>query len=97
VDSAVVHLKPAPTPIPGDPDVFFTVVQSGFWGRRKPLRSALAKSPYITLKPEFKNCDFFIEHPTIRAESLSLADFFTLFEMIQPFIVATNSSRTAPI
>ena len=96
VDSAVIRLTPAPVAIPGDPTLFFAMVHSGFWGRRKPFQSALAKSPYIHAAPGFKDCPFFVSHPGIRAESLTLPDFIQLFSEIESFISLDTTSNTLP-
>lgn len=96
VDSAVIRLTPAPLEIPGDPTLFFAMVHSGFWGRRKPFQSALGKSPYIHATPGFKNTPFFVAHPGIRAESLTLAQFIQVFSEIESFISVDTRSNTLP-
>lgn len=96
VDSAVIRLTPSPKPIPGNVDDFFAMVHSGFWGRRKPLKSALSKSPYIIVDPQFKECLFFTQNPTIRAESVSLDTFIQLFSEIHPYISIDTRSNTLP-
>lgn len=94
VDSSVITLKPTPSAITGDSNQFFAMVQSGFWGRRKPLKSALSKSPWITMDPAFKSLPYFEANPTIRAESLTLQDFLQLYEEMVPYILAHHSSIT---
>jgi 16S rRNA (adenine1518-N6/adenine1519-N6)-dimethyltransferase len=96
VDSSVIQLTPNPIEIPGDPTLFFAMVHSGFWGRRKPLQSALSKSPYIKMATGYRDCTFFQTHPGIRAESLSLQAFIQLFSEISPFISLDTTSNILP-
>ena len=62
------------------------VIRSGFWGRRKPLISALKKSPYLSLdKVKLKEVPFFKEKPLIRAEVLCLAEFQFILKQLKEY------------
>lgn len=62
------------------------LIRSGFWGRRKPLISALKKSPYITLdKAKLKEIPFFKEHPSIRGEVLPLETFHVILKQLKEY------------
>lgn len=83
VDSAVIELLPKKTPMfDVDEDVFFSMIHSAFWGRRKQLLSALKKSPYITVSDQIDGCQFFKDHPKIRGELLTLTDFYELYQQL---------------
>ncbi|NDC83112.1 ribosomal RNA small subunit methyltransferase A [bacterium] len=86
VDSAVIRLTPSWKDIDGDRNCFFSMVQSGFWGRRKPFASALSKSPYIRLKPGFQTIPYFRHFPKIRAEDISPDVFLEIFDQLTPFL-----------
>ncbi len=94
IDSSVICLTPKPPVVPRDSDAFFAMVQSGFWGRRKPLKSALSKSPFIKLAPQFKSIPYFESNPTIRAESLDLMEFILLYQQLEPYILSHHSETT---
>ncbi|NBV82706.1 ribosomal RNA small subunit methyltransferase A [bacterium] len=96
VDSAVIRLRPNPISIPGDRTLFFAMVHSGFWGRRKPFLSALRKSPFITVDARIKSCPFFVANPSIRAETLSLDEFIQIFDQINSLITLSNTSAVLP-
>lgn len=88
VDSAIMTLKPRKTPLfKIDEELFFAMIRTSFWGRRKTLISCLAKGPYLKLDPKFKDCDFFKKQPKVRGETLSLQEFYTLYENIYPFFI----------
>ena len=83
VDSAVIYLAPLKEPpFQVDTDLFFKLVQTAFWGRRKTLMSCLSKSPYITVDPAFKALDFFTQNPNLRGETLSLEGFYAVYQML---------------
>jgi len=83
VDSMVITLTPRKTPLfEVDADLFFTIIRAGFWGRRKPLKSALKKNPYLPM-PGVDSLPFFEAFPNIRAESLDLGMFFRLYGEIK--------------
>lgn len=90
VDSSVIRLIPKLTQYSVDETVFFSMVRTGFWGRRKPLVSALSKGPYLELDKAFKTCDFFKVNPDIRAEVMNLEQFYQLYCDIEPFVKRVN-------
>jgi len=80
VDSAVIRLIPRTVlPFLVNEPLFFALIRSAFWGRRKPLISALAQSPYLQLPMEFKSCPFFARNPNIRGETMNLEMFYELY------------------
>jgi 16S rRNA (adenine1518-N6/adenine1519-N6)-dimethyltransferase len=86
VDSAMIELIPLKRPMYDvDEDFFFSLIRSGFWGRRKPLKSCLSKSPYLNLRPEYKEIDFFKKQSMTRAEELSLEEFYELYVQVYPY------------
>ncbi len=86
VDSAVITLTPRKTPLfDVNPDLFFAITRTAFWGKRKPLISSLAKSPYVDLTLDFKSVPFFAQHPNIRGETMSTEMFYELYLQISPF------------
>ena len=88
VDSAIMTLKPRKkTLFTIDENLFFNMIRTSFWGRRKTLISCLSKGPYLKLAPKFKDCDFFKKHPKVRGETLSLQEFYQLYENIYPFFL----------
>lgn len=87
VDSAVVRFTPRQTPLfDVNTELFFAIVRSAFWVRRKTLRNSLEGSPFVTLAPEFRNVPFFEEFPLVRGEKLALPDFYRLYLELQPFV-----------
>jgi 16S rRNA (adenine1518-N6/adenine1519-N6)-dimethyltransferase len=84
VDSAVIQLTPKPSPAIADVNhPYFRVVNAAFWGRRKPLLSALKKSPYISWKTDIRQVPFFQAYPTVRGETLSAEMFLTVYDQIK--------------
>ena len=80
IDSAMIRITPRKTlPFDVDEDVFFMIVNSAFWGRRKQLVTALKKSPFIDVPKDLKLLPFFKKHPRIRGEMLSLGDFYDVY------------------
>jgi 16S rRNA (adenine1518-N6/adenine1519-N6)-dimethyltransferase len=90
VDSAVVRIDTFPQPSlavddahhPGDAYHFFRVVKAGFGQKRKQLKNSLAAGlhrpvPEIVIAMEKANID-----PTRRAETLSLAEWARLAEVL---------------
>ncbi|MCP4049518.1 MAG: ribosomal RNA small subunit methyltransferase A [bacterium] len=87
VDSAVIKITPKQSPpFNLNEDIFFSIIRSGFWARRKSLVNCLAKSPYIDLDLKFKEIDFFKKNQNIRGEVLSILDYYQLYKQIKPFI-----------
>ncbi|MFC1752067.1 16S rRNA (adenine(1518)-N(6)/adenine(1519)-N(6))-dimethyltransferase RsmA [Thermoproteota archaeon] len=80
VDSTVIQLTSRNTPLYDvDAELFFPMIRSAFWGRRKPLLNALLKSPYLQLDPRIRECEFFKKHSSIRGETLGIEDFYCLY------------------
>ena len=53
VDSSVIQLKPKQNVLNAKlEELVFKIIKSGFWGRRKPLRSCLSRSPYLQLSKQ---------------------------------------------
>lgn len=85
IDSIVLSITPREKPLYhiDDEDLFFSMIRSAFWGRRKPLLSALKKSPYIKIIKEISSCPFFEKNKLIRGETMSIDLFFELYEQIK--------------
>lgn len=84
VDSSVIQLTPLKTKrFDVDENIFFKLIQSSFWGRRKTLLSALKKSPFLSFKKGLETCDFFQKHQSIRGETLDLSDFYVLYKELE--------------
>lgn len=83
VDSAIVTF--IPKPLPEDVDMhFFTFIKAVFWGRRKPLLSALRKNPYWRLvETDLSVLDIY---HNVRAETLSLAELRVCYHRVLPFL-----------
>jgi 16S rRNA (adenine1518-N6/adenine1519-N6)-dimethyltransferase len=95
IDSAMLSLKPKKLPKDIDPILFSDLIQTAFWGRRKPLLSCLKKSPFCTLDSGFETLPFFQENPTIRGEALSLEKFEELYRALIPYrIKSTRKIRS---
>lgn len=87
VDSAVVRLIPRKKPpFTVDESLFFTLIKTAFFARRKTLQNCLQKAPFLKLKDGFLETPFLHSHPKIRGEALSLDDFYTLYTELLPFI-----------
>jgi 16S rRNA (adenine1518-N6/adenine1519-N6)-dimethyltransferase len=87
VDSAVVKLSPKKElPFAVKDDVFFNVVRSAFWGRRKTLLNCLLQGPYLSFSPDIKQLPFFEKRTRIRGEVLGLNDFHELYKQIIPYL-----------
>lgn len=84
VDSAMIHIKPkAQLPFQlENPDDFFNIVRSCFWGRRKTVSACLAKSPYVSLTKNQLGCSFLKEKGHYRGETFSLDDFYTCYKQL---------------
>ncbi len=87
VDSAVIKLIPKKEPlIPDLEHPYFKIVNSAFWGRRKPLVSALKKSPHLTLTGDISHTPFLKENPTIRGEKVSAEEFYVVYNEIKCYL-----------
>lgn len=85
VDSAVIRLVPLETPrFDVNVSLFFKVVKSAFWGRRKTLRNCLVQGPYLDLSTEkVDSLGFFEGREKIRGEALDLEGFVTLVRELE--------------
>ena len=88
VGSSVIRLTPHQRPLPIAPEAFFAMVRSGFWGRRKPLSSALIKSPYLIRGVGFKSA--LINHPYAfrRGEMLTDEEWRELHNVLHPHMTS---------
>ncbi len=84
IDSAMIQLTPKESP-PFDvnEEVFFKLINTAFWGRRKQLSSAIKKSPFISYEGDVKTIQFLQQNPCVRGEKLSLADFYELYKQME--------------
>lgn len=87
VDSAIVTLIPKALPddLLADDD-FFLFVKAVFWGRRKPLKSALHKSPYWTVKDGYVSHPIWLKLGTTRAEVLSREQLLETYRVLAPYL-----------
>jgi 16S rRNA (adenine1518-N6/adenine1519-N6)-dimethyltransferase len=87
VDSAIVTLTPKALPedLLADDD-FFLFVKAVFWGRRKPLKSALHKSPYWTVKEGYVSHPIWEKLGTTRAEVLSREQLLETYRVLAPYL-----------
>lgn len=96
VDSAIVTLTPKPVPddLVND-DRFFLFVKAVFWGRRKPLKSALHKSPYWTVREGYSSHPIWDTLGSTRAEVLSLDQLLDTYRVLSPYLdkVVSNKER----
>ena len=97
VDSSVIILRPKKNVYDVDETVFFALVRSGFWGRRKPLVSALSKSPYVDLDKAYKESPFFLTRSGVRGEVLGLEEFEQLYRDISPFVKAVHGKHAGEL
>lgn len=65
--------------------LFHALVKSAFWGRRKPLSSALARSPHLELKKDtvLDACGKAGIDPGVRGEELGLEEYLRLARTIK--------------
>lgn len=86
VGSSVIQLKPHHRPLPPHPDRFFSLVRAGFWGRRKPLASALQKAPGLNRLPGFDRALRACDLGGVRGETLTDDAWRTLYQCLAPTI-----------
>jgi 16S rRNA (adenine1518-N6/adenine1519-N6)-dimethyltransferase len=86
VDSAIIKLTPKATLLDVDEELFFTIVRTAFWARRKTLLNTLLKGPYLECDPTIKEIDFFQKDSEIRGEVLGIEEYFELYNQIKPKI-----------
>mmetsp|Transcript_31042 Transcript_31042/g.54500 ORF Transcript_31042/g.54500 Transcript_31042/m.54500 type:complete len:391 (-) Transcript_31042:211-1383(-) len=87
VDSQVIAIKPRSKPLFDlNEDLFFRLVRSAFWGRRKKLAKCIRDAPLMKgLDPPPRKpseCSFFEFHPNVRGEDLSIAQFVEVYKQI---------------
>jgi len=87
VDSAIVTLTPKAVPddLRND-DSFFLFVKAVFWGRRKPLKSALHKSPYWTVRDGYTTHPIWESLGATRAEVLSLGQLLDTYRVLASYL-----------
>jgi 16S rRNA (adenine1518-N6/adenine1519-N6)-dimethyltransferase len=88
IDSAIIQLDLKPQKLtPAEDKKFFQMVRIGFSAKRKMLKNNLAAGLRITPKV-MENLlveqDF---DPKVRAEDLTLPDWYKLFAALTPFVV----------
>ncbi|MEK9656795.1 MAG: 16S rRNA (adenine(1518)-N(6)/adenine(1519)-N(6))-dimethyltransferase RsmA [bacterium] len=91
VESAVLRIVPRVSLADVDRSVFFAMVRSCFWARRKMLKRALLDSPYLSLDPSFVKEDGFDVFSKKRGEVLEMGAFLRLYEVIKSFVVSVSS------
>ncbi|MFC1771551.1 16S rRNA (adenine(1518)-N(6)/adenine(1519)-N(6))-dimethyltransferase RsmA [Candidatus Margulisiibacteriota bacterium] len=92
VDSCVVEFVPRKEALfKVEEDVFFSIIRSAFSTRRKKLINCLAKSPYLELKPGFKDIAFFENNELVRGEELGLKEFYELYTQLLPFLISDRT------
>eukprot|EP01047_Picozoa_sp_COSAG01_P037334 COSAG01_NODE_2960_length_6792_cov_24.183573_8_plen_266_part_00 len=82
VESAVMSLAVKHALPDIDEDLFFSMVRSCFWARRKTLKRALLESPYLKIDPAFIQEASLLPYLTKRAEVLSLDDFLSIYNIM---------------
>lgn len=89
VDSAVIQLTPRANPLfTVNETLFFNIVRSAFWGRRKTLLKCLGDSPYLNLNPAFKsNPEFLARFAGLRGETLSIENFHEMYLQLAAYFV----------
>ena len=94
VDSSVIEIIPRTSkPLPvEEEDVFFSMVRSAFWARRKTLFNCLKHSPYLTLDPLFGQDTDMAPFLTRRGETLGLSEFLCLYHILKKYRLHLNIS-----
>lgn len=82
IDSSMLQLIPKINPKNIDLNLFELMVKSVFWGKRKKIATSLVNNPYYSFDKEIKNLSFFSTRSNLRANHLSLADFFELYSQL---------------
>jgi 16S rRNA (adenine1518-N6/adenine1519-N6)-dimethyltransferase len=94
VDSAIVTLTPKALPEDLVHDEgFFLFVKAVFWGRRKPLKSALHKSPYWTVKEGYVTHPIWEKMGSTRAEILSREQLLDTYRVLAPYLERVASFK----
>ena len=89
IDSAVIKIRPKTKPLfEVDEELFFKIIRSAFWGKRKALLNCLLKGPYIQYDKKIKTIPFFQENAQIRGEKLILDDFFRIYQEILKYEIS---------
>ena len=83
IDSAVIELVPKQSSLSADAERnLFKVIKSGFWGRRKTLKSCLMRSPYLELHKDHLTKLEKDARLSQRAETLSMQDFKQISDLL---------------
>ncbi|MEK7299131.1 MAG: 16S rRNA (adenine(1518)-N(6)/adenine(1519)-N(6))-dimethyltransferase RsmA [Candidatus Margulisiibacteriota bacterium] len=83
VDSSVVSLtRRSNLPFEVDADRFFAFIRSAMWARRKTLLNNLVNNPYHPYPRSVGALPFLQQNPNRRADTLTLADFYQLYQEI---------------
>jgi len=95
VDSAVLKLTPKSQLLILEEDrpLFFEMVRTSFWSRRKTFLNCLLNSPYVHFEKEGKDTPFFQKNARIRGEVLSLEDFAAVFLEIKPYLSLKDEKK----
>lgn len=80
VGSSVIELVPHHRPLPPYSERFFGLVRAGFWGRRKPLSSALLKAPGLNRLSGFETALRGCELGALRGEALTDDEWRVLYQ-----------------
>ncbi len=90
VDSAVISWTPRKTPLfEVNEALFFKLVRSLFWGRRKTISRCLTDSPYVSLSPSFKQDPAFAPFAPLRGETLDISQFYAVYQAVLPYFIQT--------
>jgi len=89
VESQVIEIVPRKKPMfELNEELFFRLVRSAFWGRRKSLAKCIRESPFLKdcdpkpIPPS--ECRFFQDRPLVRGEDLSIKEFVQLYSELFP-------------
>jgi len=93
VDSAIIEITPKTSPpiTINNEEFLFNIIRSAFWGRRKPLRSALLKSPYLNLTPHNLDIPELNPFSKVRGETLDLDDFALIANALENSLPGKNT------
>ncbi|MBG90759.1 MAG: ribosomal RNA small subunit methyltransferase A [Actinobacteria bacterium] len=84
VDSSVIRLRPRPVPYARlDEPLFFGMIKTLFWARRKTVASCLAKGPFLSVPKTVLEREDFVGFAGLRGEVLGLDDFIRLYDILK--------------
>jgi 16S rRNA (adenine1518-N6/adenine1519-N6)-dimethyltransferase len=96
VDSYVLQLQPKPSVfLAPDEHLFFLMVRSFFWGRRKTMLNGVLNGPYLVCDQQIKENYFLTQILKNRVETMSLIELQQLFHNIKPYI--TPAKKVSPL